>query len=154
MGGRNRQDQRFLQEQARLICQSYAHWTGRQLLQGKLEDVARRLYEADFAVLTHDTRPEPVFNYANRTAMRLFGMTWDEITQLPSRYSAEPMLREERAGFLERVAQHGFVDDYSGVRIAGDGRRFLIENATVWNLIDADGGFRGQAAMILQWRML
>lgn len=154
MGGRNRQDQRFLQEQARLICQSYAHWTGRQLLQGKLEDVARRLYEADFAVLTHDTRPEPVFNYANRTAMRLFGMTWDEITQLPSRYSAEPMLREERAGFLERVAQHGFVDDYSGVRIAGDGRRFLIENATVWNLIDADGGFRGQAAMIPQWRML
>ncbi len=147
-------DRDFLRRQSALICNSYAHWTGRQLLQGETGDVANRLFEADFAVLSHDTRPEPVFNYANRVAMRLFGMNWGEITRLPSRYSAEPMLQEERAGFLERVAQHGYVDDYSGVRIAKDGTRFLIENATVWNLLDEAGVLQGQAAMIPHWRPL
>ncbi len=147
-------DQDFLQRQSALICSSYAHWTGRLLLQDKTGDVAHRLFEADFAVLSHDTRPEPVFNYANRAAMQLFGMSWDEITQLASRHSAEPMLQAERAGFLERVAAYGYVDDYSGIRIARDGSKFMIENATVWNLVDGDGGFCGQAALIPQWRRL
>lgn len=144
----------FLRRQSALICSSYAHWTGRQLLQGETGDVTNRLFEADFAVLSHDTQPEPVFNYANRAAMQLFGMDWDEITQLPSRHSAEPMLQKERAGFLERVATHGYIDDYSGVRIAKDGTRFMIENATVWNLLDEAGALFGQAAMIPQWRLL
>jgi len=147
-------DQDFLRRQSALICNSYAHWTGRQLLQDETGDVENRLFEADFAVLSHDIRPEPVFNYANRTAMQLFGMSWDEITHLPSRYSAEPMLQAERAGFLERVAADGYVDDYSGVRIAKDGSKFMIENATVWNLIDGKGRFCGQAALIPQWRRL
>jgi hypothetical protein len=144
----------FLLRQSALICSSYAHWTGRQLLQGEMGDIVHRLFEADFAVLSHDTRPEPVFNYANRAAMRLFGMNWDEITRLPSRHSAEPMLQEERAGFLERVAAYGYVDDYSGVRIARDGSKFMIVNATVWNLVDGDGMYYGQAALIPQWRRL
>lgn len=147
-------DQDFLRRQSVLICSSYAHWTGRQLLQDETGNISNRQFEADFALLSHGTRPEPVFNYANRTAMRLFGMSRDEITRLPSRYSAEPMLREERAGFLERVAAHGYVDDYCGIRIARDGSKFMIENATVWNLVDGEGGFCGQAALIPQWRRL
>jgi hypothetical protein len=78
-------------------------------------------------------------------------MNWAEITQLPSRYSAEAMDRTERARLLERVERHGYVDDYSGVRIARDGRRFTIHNATVWNLLDAGGGYCGQAALIAAW---
>lgn len=144
----------FLLRQSALICRSYTHWTGRRLLQEADADIASLLFDAGFAVLSHDTRPEPVFNYANRTAMRLFGMDWDEITRLPSRHSAEPMLQEERAGFLERVAKQGYVADYSGVRIARDGTRFLIESATVWNLIDEAGVLQGQAAMIPYWRLL
>ena len=76
----------FLLRQSALICRSYTHWTGRRLLQEADADIASLLFDAGFAVLSHDTRPEPVFNYANRTAMRLFGMDWDEITRLPSRH--------------------------------------------------------------------
>ena len=47
---------------------------------------------------------------------------------------------------LARVTQHGYVDDYAGVRIAKDGTRFMIRNATVWNLMDQGGGYCGQAA--------
>jgi hypothetical protein len=78
-------------------------------------------------------------------------MDWEEITRLPSRYSAEPLAREERMRLLQRVERYGYVDDYSGVRIAKDGRRFMIQNATVWNLIDEKGQRCGQAAMIREW---
>lgn len=150
----------FMQQQTQLICWSYEHWTGRRLLghfsetgMGLAETIVA-LFEAPFAVLSHDTQADPVFNYANRAAMHLFGMNWQEITRLPSRHSAEPFVQEERAGFLDRVAQHGFVDDYSGVRIATDGSKFVIENATVWNLVDVHGRLYGQAAMIPHWHAL
>lgn len=150
----NKIDQQFLRTHTALLIQSYKHWTGLPLIHPDSLDPAETLFEADFAVLSHGTESDPVFNYANRCAMHLFEMTWQEITRLPSRHSAEPMLREERASFLERVAQHGYVDDYSGVRIAKSGKRFLIQDATVWNLIDMQGVYHGQAALIKNWEFL
>lgn len=147
-------DQRFLGAHTALLCQSYFHWTGLPLIEADDSDAVRALFEADFAVLSHGTEHDPIFNYANRSAMHLFDMNWQEITCLPSRHSAEPMLREERASFLERVAQHGYVDDYSCVRIAKSGKRFLIQDATVWNLIDMQGVYHGQAALIKNWKLL
>ncbi len=149
-------DRNFIRQQTLLLCNSYFHWTGRHLVDAdpSTPEAVSDLFEAGFGVLSHDTKSDPVFNYANRCAMDLFGMTWQEITQLPSRYSAEPMLQDERAGFLERVTRHGFVDDYSGVRIAKDGKKFMIVNATVWNLVDIHGNFCGQAAMIPEWHAL
>lgn len=146
----------FLQLQTQLLCQSYFHWTGKCLIDGDVSqpEAVEALFEADFAVLSHDMQNDPVFNYANRSAMHLFGMDWLEITHTPSRYSAEPMLQEARASFLERVAQFGYVDDYSGIRIAKNGRRFLIKHAIVWNLIDAKGELKGQAAVIRDWDWL
>lgn len=66
---------------------------------------------------------------------------------MPSRLSAEAPLREERQALLERVSRDGFIDDYAGIRISARGTRFRIENAVVWNLIDAAGVRHGQAAM-------
>ena len=50
---------------------------------------------------------------------------------------------------MESVARQGFVDDYSGVRISGGGRRFMITDATVWNLVDEAGVYHGQAATFI-----
>jgi len=58
--------------------------------------------------------------------------------------------RSERQRFLERVAGDEFVTGYSGIGIAKSGKRFRIENATVWQLIDTKGIYRGQAAMLPQ----
>jgi hypothetical protein len=52
------------------------------------------------------------------------------------------------------VREHGFVDDYSGIRISKNGRRFRIRQATVWNLVDASGAFAGQAATFGRWEFL
>lgn len=146
-------DQAFLARQTHILCASYRHWTGLPLI-GAAPDSAQaiqQLMHAPFAVVSHDTQQDPVFNYANMQAQQLFGMSWEEITQLPSRYSTEEMERTERARLLERVERNGYVDDYSGVRIARDGRRFTIHNATVWNLRDEEGGYCGQAALIRDW---
>jgi hypothetical protein len=65
------------------------------------------------------------------------------------------MLREARAEFLHQVATNGYIDDYSGVRIAKDGSRFLIEQATVWNVIDIETKEHfGQAVIIKAWKAL
>jgi len=48
----------------------------------------------------------------------------------------------------------GPVDDYSGIRISQSGRRFRIEQAIVWNLIDAAGHLCGQAATFDTWTPL
>jgi hypothetical protein len=149
-------DQDFLLRQTRLLCESYFYWTGRPLIDSDLTrpEIVGELFEADVAVLSHDTQRDPVFNYANRCAMDLFGMDWQEITGLPSRHSAEAMLQAARAHFLEQVSRFGYVDDYAGIRIAKHGRRFLIKHATVWNLVDATGLAQGQAAIIRDWDWL
>lgn len=146
-------DQDYLARQTRILCTSYQRWTGLQLINTAMDspDAAYQLFNAPFAIVSHDTQADPVFNYANQQALKLFGMSWDEITRLPSRYSAEPMAREERSDLLERVTRNGYVDDYSGIRIAKDGTRFIIRNATVWSLLDNEGIYHGQAALINDW---
>jgi PAS domain-containing protein len=106
------------------------------------------------AVASHIASHDPQFNYANLAALALFKMRDDEFLGLPSRYSAEPMLREQRAAFLGEVTANGFVQNYSGVRIAKDGSRFLIEQATVWNVVDIaqPENVLGQAVVIKKWK--
>ena len=114
------------------------------------ENVAGSLTEAldrvDFALLSHGTEADPIFNYGNRFVLELFEMGWDQFTQTPSRLSAEPVHRDERAHLLERVTRDGYIDDYIGIRISATGRRFRIRDAVVWNLYDEAGNLHGQAA--------
>lgn len=143
----------YLGEQANLILSSLFRMTGRNLIDPELPDKIRyrSLFEAPFCVVSHDTEADPVFNYGNRTALELFEMTWDDFTKLPSRLSAEPQSREEREKLLARVRQHGYIEDYKGVRVSSSGKRFLVEDAIVWNLVDDHGAYRGQAAVLLKW---
>ena len=105
-----------------------------------------RLNHALCGVLSHDTAADPCFTYANLAAQTQFEISWSEIVGLPSRLSAEPLAQGERESLLARVATQGYIDDYSGVRIARSGKRFMIQNAAVWNLINPDGLVLGQAA--------
>lgn len=66
---------------------------------------------------------------------------------MPSRRSAEPVRQQDRDALIAAVSEHGFVRGYRGVRIASSGRRFWIEDVTMWNLLDADGCHLGQAAL-------
>lgn len=131
-----------------LLLDSFARRLGRELIDrdGSAAEQAKRLFRAPFVVVSHGTEADPVLNYGNAAALALWEMTWDELTRTPSRLTAEPVHRDERARLLARTREHGFVDDYSGIRISKTGRRFRIEQAIVWNLTDAAGLHRGQAA--------
>ncbi len=141
----------YQHEHAGLLIEGYRRWTGRDLVGGNLDDQAKSLFEATFAVVSHDTETDPVFTYGNCTALALFELDWRQFVQLPSRKSAQPVSRQERARLLAAVSAKGFIDDYSGVRISATGKLFRIENATVWNLVDEGGAYRGQAAHFDQW---
>lgn len=136
-----------------LIAESFQRLTGHALVEND-RDIAAALWDAPRVILAHGTQADPIFFYGNAKALSLFEMTADQFSCLPSRLSAEPMHRDERAAFLDGVARRGFIDDYAGIRISATGRRFRIEQATVWNLIDAEGAIHGQAATFDRWTML
>jgi len=155
----------FLARHSHLLMSSYQHWTGeplipdRKLGSSNLVDnghAIEALMHAPFAIASHQAGDDPMFNYVNHQALALFKMTPEEMLGLPSRYSAEPMLREARDALLHQVASHGFIENYAGVRIAQDGSRFLIEQATVWNVVDIalPQQVLGQAVMIKSWHAL
>ncbi|CAJ0802554.1 hypothetical protein LMG19083_03744 [Ralstonia psammae] len=137
-----------------LLADSHQRLVGTPLIDNGIApaDAARWLYEdAPFCMLAHNTDPDPCFIYANRAAQRCFEYDWNGITALRSRFSAEQPNREERAQLLESVRTRGFATGYRGVRISRSGRRFWIEGGTVWNLIDSEGVYHGQAATFHHW---
>jgi len=139
-----------------LLRSSFKNLTGHELLDAACdtESAVLQLQQAPFAVVSHGVEVDPIFNYANQAALDLFEMEWKDFVRLPSRLSAEALERSERERLLQRVTQHGFVDDYCGVRISSSGRRFRVTDATVWNLLDDSGLYRGQAALLKHWKFL
>jgi hypothetical protein len=81
-------------------------------------------------------------------------MTWEDLTRTPSRQTVEPVNQEERARLLRLVEEQGYFDRYRGVRISATGRRFLVEEAIVWTVMDEQGERIGQAATFSRWTRL
>lgn len=144
------------QRRTALILDSYRHWLGRDLIDRAADPGAdaKALFEAPFVVVAHDSSADPLLMYGNRTALRLWDMNLRTLMGTPSRLTAEPVAREARARMLAQANEKGYIDDYRGIRIASSGRRFEIERAVVWNLVDADGRPAGQAATFSTWRFL
>jgi len=139
-----------LDKQLRLIVACYQQLTGRALIADVQSDIVTlrgAVWNAPRAIVAHGCEDDQIFFYGNRKALQLFEMDFDEFTRLASHLSAEPMAQEERVKLLKKVARQGYVDGYSGIRIAKSGRRFIIIGATVWNLFDRDDGYHGQAAV-------
>jgi hypothetical protein len=76
-------------------------------------------------------------------------MSFEEFARLPSRLSAEPVAQESREKALRKVAEQGYIDGYSGMRVAKSGRRFMITACTIWSVTDTDGVPYGQAAVFV-----
>lgn len=143
-----------LEEPTRLILDNYHRWLGRDLVSTTPDQAVEALFLAPFAVLAAlgEFGTDHAFNYANQTALELFEYRWTELMGKPSSASAEPVHRDERRRLLDEVGRHGFIENYSGIRISQHGRRFRIERATVFNLLDAQGTYVGQAATFADWQ--
>jgi len=134
-----------------LLVSSFQRLTGRHLIEASATDLWQACWTAPRVIVAHGMQTDPLFFYGNQLALSLFELDFAAFTRLPSRYSAEPLLREERDALLARVREHGFIDDYAGVRVSASGKRFRIEQAVVWNLLDERGERHGQAATFERW---
>lgn len=134
------------------LAASYRKWTGRELVESTSDlSLAEVVYRSPAVILSHNTAADPLFNYANLAGLNLFEMDWATAMATPSRTSAEPVNQDERARLMTAVTERGYIDDYRGVRISATGRRFLIEQATVWNVLDSSERLIGQAATFDAW---
>jgi hypothetical protein len=117
---------------------------------------AQALFSSERLVLAHDAAdpaadPGPRLIYANRAALRLWRRPWDAMVGMPSRLTAEPGERAERAQALGRAQRLTAIGDYAGIRMDSRGRRFRIEGARLWTLLDERGRPLGQAASFARW---
>lgn len=139
------------------LLDSYAHWIKQELIDrsGTPLEQARRLFNSTLAVVaSHGIEDDPILNYGNQAALNLWIMDWEQFTRTPSRLTAEPAKREERARMLQQVKTQGYISDYSGVRITSAGKRFLAERIIIWNIHKPDGTTIGQGATFSSWKYL
>ena len=143
------------QQHTRLLLNSFEKWVGRPLIRRSTAEAdAQTLFFSPFVVVAHGREKDPLLNYGNQAALELWEMSLSELLGTPSRKTAESIHRSERAELLRRTKKFGYVDDYSGIRISSSGRRFQISRATVWNVVDADDIYAGQAAEFSDWEPL
>ena len=138
------------------MLDSFRRLLGRDLFErsGDPRRDAELLDDFPAIVVAHNSESDPLFCVANKAALRLWEMPRDEFIGMPSRLSAEPMEREERARLLAQTHAKGHVTDYQGIRVSKSGKRFLIEQAILWNVTNANGTYLGQAATFDRWRYL
>ncbi len=143
-------------EWTQYVLDSYVRLVKQELItrEGTPQKEAERLFTSPFVVASHELQDNPILNYGNQAALELWDMDWEQFTQTPSRLTAEPVNREERARMLEQAHTHGYISDYRGIRISRSGKRFLVERATVWNIKKLDGTPLGQAATFSTWTFL
>lgn len=150
------------------LCLSYQYWTKQSLIEDlNLTETApakisEHLFKAPFALISHGLEADPIINYGNQVVLDLWQISWQDLTLMPSRQTAEPQAQAERAKFLAQIPAQGFIQNYEGIRISSKGKKFAIANATVWNVIDCrslklgqnPSQNLGQAAMFTEWKML
>ena len=136
-----------LTRHVKLLLDSYKKFVGEELIDRETAELdALAISNASFVVVSHGTQEDPVLNYGNKKALKLWEMQWDEFTKTPSRYTAEPVNREMRAKMLQEANDKGCFEAYEGVRISSSGKRFMIKNVMIWNLVDESDNPYGQAA--------
>jgi MEKHLA domain len=140
-------------EWSQFLLDSYRRWIGEELIErvGDAIAQAQRLFDASCVVVSHGTEPDPILNYGNQVALDLWEVSWEQFTATPSRLTAEPDNRAERERMLAQARDNGYYDGYSGVRISGTGRRFMVEQAIIWTVVDVAGRPMGQAATFSRW---
>ena len=99
----------WVMEWTQYLLDSYAHWLKKELIprEGTSLEQAERLFTCPFVVVSHGLQEDPILNYGNRAALTLWEMDWEQFTQTPSRQTAEPVNREERARISPRPKQWG-----------------------------------------------
>ena len=134
-------------EHIKNVLNSFEKLTGKTIinrLNPEMDVLA--IENGEFVLVSHNEAKDPILNYGNQFALKLWEMSWDDFIKTPSRKTAEPDLRSKRREMLSIVSKQGYFDNYQGIRISSSGKKFKIKNAVVWNVSNEHGEYLGQAA--------
>ena len=106
----------------------------------------KKIERGEFVLVSHNTAEDPILNYGNPFALKLWELNWEEFTKTPSRNTTEHDLREKRQKMLKITEKQGYFDQYEGIRVSASGKRFKIKNAIIWNVLNESNFKIGQAA--------
>jgi hypothetical protein len=139
------------------VIDSFARATGKSLIhQAGIDSEApgRSAWLGNFALLTHRGDARATLNYGNAFALSLWEYDWNTFVSTPSAATAPDEASELRDVVMKKVGHDNFVAGYSGARISRTGRRFLIQDVTIWRLMDEAGGSFGVGAFFRHYRYL
>ena len=141
---------------AGLLLQSHQRAFDRPLIASAQPNRSKRLicqelFACGFPVLAHGTESDPRLSYANAAALQLWETSWHELIGLPSRLTAPETERADRSIALGQAKRLDAVQNYQGIRISRKGQPFMLNNARIWTLWDAEERVCGQAACFSDW---
>lgn len=139
------------------VLDSLARVAGRDLVREERLDpnaLGRCVYFGNFALLTHRGDDQAMLNYGNLFGQNLWECDWEELTSAPSSATAPEEDHQTRDQLMDQVSRNNFVSGYEGRRVSFKGRLFLIQDVTVWRLLDASGDSFGVGAIFRRYRHL
>jgi hypothetical protein len=139
-----------------ILLDSYKQLLAKELIirKGSKIEQAKQLFFAPFVVISHGIEADPIYNYGNKSGLILWERSWEELRKTPSRTSAEPLLREERQQLLTETKNQEYVINRQAIRISKTGKKYQINDITIWNLYNQKNKYCGQAATFSDWILL
>ncbi|GAE30501.1 MEKHLA domain-containing protein [Alkalihalobacillus hemicellulosilyticus] len=142
----------YTEEHAIRLNKSFKRWIGRDLISlDHHKSYLQQLMDSKTVILSHGIEADPILNFGNQAALTLWEMDRATFLETPSRLTAEPKERMDRAHFIKQVKENNYVDHYTGIRISSTGKRFYIKQAIVWNVFDENDHYYGQAATFIDY---
>ena len=90
----------------KLLLDSYKFFFKKEFISREGENLdALHISNSLFVVLSHGNEVDPILNYGNKHALKLWGMNWDEFTRTPSRHTAENINQNLRSKVLQQVSR-------------------------------------------------
>ena len=143
----------YHREHLAIVLDNLKRWTAYDLIADygfAWETLGQQIFAADFYILSHNHAADPILNYGNDRVLKLWEVSWNELTKMRSQETAKPVDRATRLAMMERVTAQNYLSGYSGMRISKTGTEFKILDVTIWNLFTTNGEPYGQAAWFKQ----
>ena len=139
------------------VVASLARVADRDLIQEyglNRSDLGREVFFGNFALLCHRGDVQPLLIYGNQFVLNLWECNWEELIKTHSSATAPADDIASRKELLQKVERDNFVAGYSGRRVSFTGRLFLIQDVTVWRMLDKNSVPFGAAAFFPRYQSL
>ena len=100
-------------EHIKNVLNSFEKLTGKTIINRTTPEADfLEIESAEFVLVSHNGAEDPILNYGNQFALKLWEMSWNDFIKTPSRKTAEPDLRVKRGEMLSIVSKQGYYENF------------------------------------------